>query len=460
VKIVKDTLLNSAEEGARFDYGVVGLGRTGRSMVDFLLSQGFSVLGADSCVQSSNVDRFVELYPSVPTLLGDSNFDLLSTCSELIFSPGIDSRSDIFKSVRAAGKKIKGDIEIFADYVDAPVIGITGTNGKSTVTTMVSLMLEASGLKVRCGGNLGTPAIELLEENAPDCYVLELSSFQLDLVEDLNLDVACILNVTADHLDRHKSFDCYLKIKKKILKNSKYSLVNLDDKSLACFINRRGVKGFSCNADSKSDYCIRTRGDALFLESVSQEFLAAEELSLTGDHNYSNSIAALGIVDMFLGSVSDRATQALKEFRSLPHRGQVIGQKSGVEFIDDSKATNTAAALASILSIRSCKSLILIAGGATKGASYIEFIEQVVNHLRAAVLLGETALELKELFADRIECVLADTMSNAVISAMDLATKGDKVLLAPAFSSIDMFDDYRQRGLAFQEAVAALGELN
>ena len=204
MKIVKDTILTSAEDGSCFDYGVIGLGRTGCAMVDFLLSQGFSVLGADSCTQSSNVDRFKELYPDVPILLGDSNFDSLSACRELILSPGVDGRSDIFTSVKAAGQKIKGDIQIFADYVDAPVIGITGTNGKSTVTTMVSLMLQASGLKVRCGGNLGTPAIELLEEDAPDCYVLELSSFQLDLVTKLHLDVACILNVTADHLDRHK----------------------------------------------------------------------------------------------------------------------------------------------------------------------------------------------------------------------------------------------------------------
>jgi UDP-N-acetylmuramoylalanine--D-glutamate ligase len=188
--------------------------------------------------------------------------------------------------------------------------------------------------------------------------------------------------------------------------------------------------------------------------------LAVAELGLVGNHNYLNTIAALGIVDMYLGHVPDRAIQALKQFRGLPHRGEVIGQKIGVEFIDDSKATNTAAAVASIFSIRSCKSLVLIAGGAAKGVSYIEFVEQVVTHLRAAVLLGETALELKELFADRIECVLADNMSNAVISAMDLAREGDKVLLAPACSSIDMFDDYRHRGLAFQEAVAALGELN
>jgi UDP-N-acetylmuramoylalanine--D-glutamate ligase len=460
VKIAKDILLNAANEEIRFDYGVVGLGKTGRSMVNFLLSQGFSVLGADSCAQSSNVDRFLDRYPDVPTLLGDSNFDFLSVCEELIFSPGVDKRSDIFKSVREANHKIKGDIEIFADYADAPVIGITGTNGKSTVTTMVSLMLKASGLQVRYGGNLGTPAIELLGGEAPDCYVLELSSFQLDLVENLQLDVACILNVTADHLDRHKTFDCYLEAKKKILENSKYSLVNSGDESLACFANRREIKGFSHNDPSKNNYGIKRRDGTLFLGSISQEFLAAEELSVPGDHNYLNSIAALGIVDIFLGSVPDQAIQTLKQFRGLPHRGQVIGQKNGVEFIDDSKATNTAAAMASILSIRSSESLILIAGGATKGVSYLEFVEQVVSHLRAAVLLGETALEIKQLFADRIECVIANTMSNAVISAMNLARTGDKVLLAPACSSTDMFDDYRHRGLAFQSAVAALGELN
>ena len=460
MRIVKDILLNSAEEGTRFDYGVVGLGKTGRSMVDFLLSQGFSVLGADSCTQSSNVDQFLDRYPDVPVLLGGSNFDLLSTCEELILSPGVDRRSDIFKNVRVAEYKIKGDIEVFSDYANAPVIGITGTNGKSTVTTMVSLMLAAAGLKVRCGGNLGTPAIELLEEEVPDCYVLELSSFQLDLVENLKLDVACILNVTADHLDRHKTFDCYLKIKKKILKNSKCSLVNSGDESLACLVNRREIKGFSQKNPSKSGYGIRSRDGTRFLGSVSREFLAVEELGLVGDHNYLNSIAALGIIDIFLGSVPDLAIQALKQFRGLPHRGQVIGQKNGVEFIDDSKATNTAAAMASILSIRSCKSLILIVGGATKGVSYVEFVEQVVTHLRAAVLLGETALELKQLFADRIECVVANTMSSAVISAMDLARIGDKVLLAPACSSTDMFDDYMHRGFAFRAAVAALGELN
>ena len=245
MKIAKDILLNAANEEIRFDYGVVGLGKTGRSMVNFLLSQGFSVLGADSCAQSSNIDRFLDRYPDVPTLLGDSNFDFLSVCEELIFSPGVDKRSDIFKSVREANHKIKGDIEIFADYADAPVIGITGTNGKSTVTTMVSLMLKAAGLQVRYGGNLGTPAIELLGGEAPDCYVLELSSFQLDLVENLKLDVACILNVTADHLDRHKTFDCYLEAKKKILENSKCSLVNSGDESLACLVNRREIKGFS-----------------------------------------------------------------------------------------------------------------------------------------------------------------------------------------------------------------------
>ncbi len=459
MRSMPDNTYNSANKISNFNYGVVGLGRTGQAMIKFLLSRDRSVLGMDSRVCPPNIDAVNKQYPNVPTELGDFQFDLLNSCEELVLSPGVDSRQDIFNKLKACGRTIKGDVEIFAENVDAPVIGITGTNGKSTVTTIVYLMLKAAGVNVRCGGNLGPPAIELLSGGPPDCYVLELSSFQLELMENLHLDVACILNVTPDHLDRHLTFDSYLKIKKKILKNSKLSLVNSDDEFLGSLENGEATRGFGLGLPKGNGYGMKVLDEELVLSSSSQEFIVAEQLRLVGDHNRLNCIAALGIVDMYLGSVPKQAIQALEGFTGLPHRCQIIGEKNGVQFIDDSKATNVAAACVSILGMKSDYPIVLIAGGASKGVDYRRFVELVIGRLRAVVLIGETASDLNKLFSGRVKCVLAEDMWTAINSAAELAFKGDTVLLAPACSSLDMFEDYHQRGELFREAVIALGDV-
>ncbi|MEQ8660072.1 MAG: UDP-N-acetylmuramoyl-L-alanine--D-glutamate ligase, partial [Gammaproteobacteria bacterium] len=348
-----------------------------------------------------------------------------------------------------------GDIELFARAARAPVAAITGTNGKSTVTMLVADILEAAGRTVRRGGNLGTPALDLLAAVEPDCYALELSSFQLELTASLAPAVAALLNITPDHLDRHRSMDAYVAAKARILTHAAHAVLNADDALVAALPVSGPRTWFTLQAPGVDRFGLRRRRDAYWLAGPDGDLLARAELAMSGLHNVANALAAAAVANA-LGVDYPVIARVLREFRGLPHRVESAGEVDGVRYVNDSKATNPGAAIASIEGLLGARDGVLIAGGEGKGASFDAFASVVARHVHTVVLIGRAAHDIEQALAGRCACVVATDMTAAVAAARRAARPGDTVLLAPACASLDMFANYAERGRAFVGAVAAL----
>ena len=431
---------------------VLGLGATGLSVARYLEREGRAAIFFDSREEPPGLDELESIRPGAEVLLGDA--ELPNGVGRVIASPGIDDTNEIIVAAREAGLEVVSDIEVFAANAVAPIVAVTGSNGKSTVTTLLYHMCDADGRDTLAGGNLGEPALDLLAADEPEIYVLELSSFQLQRTATLPAEVAVLLNVTPDHLDWHASEEEYREAKYRIFREARAAVINRADEEAAAHVRHLGrVISFGMDAPEDGHYGIRQEDDETFLARGDTLLLATNELALLGKHNQANALAALAAGEL-LGLDVPSMLQVLCEFPGLPHRMQLVRRISAVNYVNDSKATNVAAAVASIESIDGM--LVLIAGGEGKGGDFSALAEPLDKKLRAAVLIGCDAEQIEAALDTIVPTYFAQDMNDAVEQAAAYAEADDTVLLAPACASFDQFENYMARGDAFRDAVEAL----
>ena len=435
---------------------VVGLGKTGLSCVRYLCEKGRDVAVADSRLSPPGLDELRAEWPDLPVYLGEFDADLFAGFNELVVSPGISVAEPAIRVAADKGAVIRGDIDLFSEVADAPIIAITGSNGKTTVTTLVGEMARAAGRRVEVGGNIGTPALELLGRGA-DLYVLELSSFQLETTRELNALAATVLNVSDDHMDRYPDKMAYFQAKQRIFNGCQNAVVNLDD-ALSTPMARDNLRFlcFGFHRVNPDTFSTRDDDEGTWITFGFDNLLLAEELGLMGQHNISNVMAALAL-GQAAGLPMDVMLETAKRFKGLPHRCEFVRRVSDVDYINDSKGTNVGATAAAIESlVPAGGKIVLIAGGEGKGADFSLLAEPVSTHCRAVVLIGADAETIATALGNRVETVNAADIAGAVHTAKKLAQPGDRVLLSPACASFDMFRDYGDRGDRFRQQVEGL----
>jgi UDP-N-acetylmuramoylalanine--D-glutamate ligase len=435
---------------------VVGLGKTGLSCVRYLCEKGRDVAVADSRMAPPGLDELREKWPELPVYLGDFDHELFAGYNELVVSPGINIAEPAIRHAAEKGAAIRGDIDLFAEAADAPIVAITGSNGKTTVTTLVGEMAKAAGRRVEVGGNIGTPALDLLGRGA-DLYLLELSSFQLETTGELNALAATVLNVSDDHMDRYPTKMAYFQAKQRIFNGCKNAVVNLDD-ALSTPMARDNLRFlcFGFHRVNPDTFSTRDDDEGTWITFGFDNLLLAEELGLMGRHNISNVMAALAL-GYAAGLPMDVMLETARNFQGLPHRCEFIRRVGDVDYINDSKGTNVGATVAAIESlVPAGAKIVLIAGGEGKGADFSPLVEPVATHCRAALLIGTDAGLIASALGQSTEIVNAANMEDAVHKAASLAAPGDRVLLSPACASFDMFRDYSDRGDSFRKQVEGL----
>ncbi|MEP0081629.1 UDP-N-acetylmuramoyl-L-alanine--D-glutamate ligase [Marinobacter sp.] len=435
---------------------VVGLGKTGLSCVRYLCEKGRDVAVADSRLSPPGLDELRAEWPDLPVYLGEFDADLFAGFNELVVSPGISIAEPAIRGAADKGAVIRGDIDLFSEVADAPIIAITGSNGKTTVTTLVGEMARAAGRRVEVGGNIGTPALELLGRGA-DLYVLELSSFQLETTRELNALAATVLNVSDDHMDRYPDKMAYFQAKQRIFNGCQNAVVNLDD-ALSTPMARDNLRFlcFGFHRVNPDTFSTRDDDEGTWITFGFDNLLLAEELGLMGQHNISNVMAALALGHA-AGLPMDVMLDTAKRSKGLPHRCEFVRRVSDVDYINDSKGTNVGATAAAIESlVPAGGKIVLIAGGEGKGADFSLLAEPVATHCRAVVLIGADAETIATALGNRVETVNAADIAGAVHTAKKLAQPGDRVLLSPACASFDMFRDYGDRGDRFRQQVEGL----
>jgi len=444
---------------------VVGIGATGLAVARYLAGRGERFIMVDTREQPPGLDALVAEFPNTPVELGSLNPETLLSVARIVVSPGLPLAHPVLRQVAARGIAVTGDIQLFADAAQAPIIAITGSNGKSTVTTLVGEMALEAGRNAGIGGNLGTPALDLLAAER-DIYVVELSSFQLELVTRLGAEVATVLNISPDHMDRYPDLQHYHQAKHRIFTGVRQVVVNRED-ALTRPLVPDSVVQWSFGLD-RPDFrgfgLIEHQGETC-LALAFEPLLPIADVRIKGRHNIANALAALALGHA-AGLPMAAMLAALRRFPGLPHRCQTVAQTSitdaggrtgTVTWIDDSKATNIGATIAAIEGFAgSAANLILIAGGQGKGQEFAPLAEAVAGRVRLVILIGEDAPLIDAALKSSVDSVYATTMAGAVSAAASAANAGDLVLLSPACASFDMFAGYADRGRRFAAAVEAL----
>jgi UDP-N-acetylmuramoylalanine--D-glutamate ligase len=429
---------------------IIGLGATGFSAAQFLKNTPIKFAIIDSRSTPPLIDTLREQMPDVAVFCGGFDQAALEVATHLVVSPGVSLSERAIGIAIRAGVTIISDIDLFACATDKPIIAITGSNGKSTVTTMLGEMGKAAGVKTAIGGNLGTPALDLLQQNA-DLYVLELSSFQLERTSALNAAAATVLNVSPDHLDRHDSLNGYANEKQRIFRGDGVMVLNADDAMVMAMAEDHRLS-FYFSVQLQADFYLQ-HGESEQLIFDKQAVLAAADLQLEGSHNIANALAALALGHA-VGLEMTAMCRALKNFKGLPHRMQRVAEVRGVRWVNDSKATNIGACIAALQGYQ--RKVILIAGGEAKGADMSELMPAVQEKAKVVILMGKDAPLIAEALQDSVPMQFAANMKQAVKIAAELAEKGDTVLLSPACASLDQYKSYADRGNKFAEAVMEL----
>lgn len=436
---------------------VVGLGKSGMSVVRFLAQQGVSFAVADTRENPPELATLSRDYPQVEVRCGELDVDFLCRADELYVSPGLALATPALQAAAARGVKLSGDIDLFARNAKAPIVAISGSNAKSTVTTLVGEMAAAAGKRVAVGGNLGTPALDLLNDDI-ELYVMELSSFQLETTNQLGAEVATVLNVSEDHMDRYSGLPAYHLAKHRIFRGAKQVVVNRQD-ALTRPLMSEGLPcwTFGLSAPDFKAFGLREENGEKYLAFEFQNLMPVRELKVRGAHNQANALAALALGHA-VGLPFDAMLSSLRNFTGLEHRCQWVRELDGVSYYNDSKATNVGAALAAIdgLGADMEGKLVLIAGGDGKGADFSGLRDSVAKHCRAVVLMGRDADLIAAAVGDGVPRVRADSLDDAIVQSRELAQSGDAVLLSPACASFDMFKNYEERGQLFARAVEAL----
>ncbi len=437
---------------------VVGLGQTGLSVARHLQARGVAFAVVDSRANPPGKDELLAEFPNTPYHFGAfaEAADWFASAATLVVSPGIAIATPEIASAGKRGAALIGDIELFVREAKAPVIAITGSNGKSSVTTLVDLMAQKAGMKSYAGGNLGYAALDLLAQPTPDLYVMELSSFQLETTHSLQAVSAVVLNVSEDHMDRYPSFADYAATKQIAYQHCGCAVVNRDDAVVIAMLDSVRPScsvSFGLNIPTDGQYGIREFNGKRWLAQGETLLLAVDEMKLPGEHNDANALAALAL-GAAAGIPLAGMLAALREFTGLSHRTQWVRERAGVNWYNDSKGTNVGATLAALAGLPG--KTVLIAGGQGKGADFAPLRPVAAEKARALVLIGEDRAKLAAVVEGYAPYVFASDMAEAVTVAADLAQAGDNVLLSPACASFDMFKGYAHRGDVFSAAVRSL----
>lgn len=435
---------------------IVGLGLTGYACARYLAGQKVAFRVVDSREEPSFKPRFVAEFPQITLECGAFKAEQFAANDRLILSPGIARSTPAIAWAIKQGAEVSSDIELFLQAVKQPVIAITGSNGKTTAVSMLAHVLNDQGIKAIAAGNIGVPVLDLLtEQQAADCYLLELSSFQLENLTQPAVKIASLLNISDDHMDRYDSMASYIAAKQRIYQAAEIAVYNRDEVETVPKNTVATCISFGLDKAQGNNFGLLTQNGKTYLAQGSRALLACEQLSVIGQHNWLNALAVLAICEAMKLDLQT-VLPSLASFKGLPHRCQWVATIEGVDFYNDSKATNTGSVIAAIKGLQSAnKNLVVIAGGVDKDSDFSELgrcLEKTAKHI---VLIGQDA--------DKIAAVLpksmisyASSMESAVQAAYQHASAGDKVLLAPACASFDMFENYQHRGHVFEQAVNAL----
>lgn len=441
-------------------YLIAGLGKTGLSIARYLQRRNKPFALFDTRANPPELEIFKKHYPDVAIYLQQVPYGIITTLKAIITSPGIPLEIPLLTHAMTDGIPVYGDIECLARETRAPIVAITGTNGKSTVTALVGEMANAAGFKTAVGGNIGEPVLDLLDDDQQyDLWVLELSSFQLDLTESLAPLASCILNISPDHLDRHHTIENYRLAKQWIYHKAKASVFNRQDPATFPSPDYGELAHFSFGEDTPRDgqWGLVTKEEGIFLAHGKNAFFPVNDLHIKGVHNWQNALAACALASL-AGVPREHQIAVLKNFAGLPHRCQWVRTLEGVDWINDSKGTNVGASISAITGIGSALSgkIVLIAGGQGKGADFTLLTDAVKAHVRSMIVLGEDAEKIASAMRQIVPVEKTKTLEDAVQKAKMAAQPGDVILLSPACASLDMFKDFNHRGEIFTTLVQAL----
>ena len=433
---------------------VIGLGATGFSVVRYLRARGLQVQVLDSRTRPPHVKQLAEQYPEVSIHLGEFDQSKMIGSALVVASPGVSLAEPVLREAKRMGARIIGDIELFIEENHKPLIAITGSNGKSTVTTLVGSMCSAGGLETLVAGNIGLPALDALtDQNEYDVAVLELSSFQLETTSQVPAQASAILNISADHQDRYQSMGDYVLAKARILRSARRAILPRHDEHLQQITTTGRVLSFALDEPAnESEYGVKRVSNQRWLLKGSQRLIRLKEIPLIGLHNVKNVLAAYALVN-FLNLPNEQLADAVRSFQGLAHRMQTVQVHDGITWVNDSKATNIGATSTALQNLE--KKVVWIAGGQGKGADFSELRTAVNENISLLILMGEDANQIQAALADLLPIKCVDNMQQAVELADRSAGDDSIVLLSPACASFDMYQSYEHRGNDFTTRVQA-----
>ncbi len=431
---------------------VIGLGMSGYSAVRYLRACGLAVSVLDSRDAPPLAARLAEAFPEVDVRFGAFVDDCLDASTLIVASPGVSLQEPMLQSVRRQGAQIVGDVELFLQANTKPVIAITGSNGKSTVTTLVGEMVAAGGLRPLVAGNIGVPVLDSITDALEfDVAVLELSSFQLETTYHVGAAAAAILNVSEDHMDRYASMGDYVLAKSRILKGAQRAVLPRHDEQLSQITQVAKLLSFELDEPANEDeFGLKRQHDGRWLMQGKKRLMKLGDIALTGLHNVKNVLSAFALTD-FLALSLDARVGAVKAFVGLPHRMQTVAVHNRVTWVNDSKATNVGATSTALLSLE--QPVIWIAGGQGKGADFSTLADAITDNIQLLVLIGVDGPKIEAALQGRVRMQRAADMSEAVALAAAAAEPGQVVLLSPACASFDMYRGFEHRGAVFAECV-------
>lgn len=440
---------------------VVGLGKSGLSVARYLVREGAKVTVSDMKKEADLDPGTVREMKSLGVTLetGGHTAETFLRAERIVVSPGVPLDLAALAAAREQGIPVTGEMDLAVQLMDTPIVAVTGTNGKSTVTAFLGSLLQNAGHQVFVGGNLGTPLIEYAAAGLKaDVAVVEVSSFQLDSMEGFSPLVAVLLNISPDHLDRYANYEAYVQSKLKIFENQgpgDFAILNDDDEVLRTFAPPKDVSVLRYGLKKKVSRMafVEGKGVRAGLPGKESRVFDLQKCALPGKHNVENMMAA-ALCGLALNVEPQVIQDTLHRFKGLPHRLELSGRVKEVDFYDDSKATNVDAAIRSIAAFD--RPILLIAGGRHKGGDYAPLVRVAKGRVKKAFLMGESKELMSQAFEDKIPYATADDMDDAVAKAFSVAKPSDVVLLAPACSSFDMFTDYGHRGREFKRAVEGL----
>ncbi len=430
--------------------GIIGYSRTGKAVAEFVQKRGGKVkvseLSSSRELEKELIEKGYEYE------IGKNSFEFLKDCDLIVISPGVPSKSSFVLELEEKGKDIISEIEFASYFIESKIIGITGSNGKSTVTSMIYHILKESGVEATIGGNIGIPLIKFAEENS-EYFVVELSSFQLEKIKKFKPFISVLLNITPDHLDRYSNFEDYAIAKFNIFKNQQntdFAVLNIENEYIKNNLNTIKATKVLYSIE-KENVDIYTKNNKIIYKD--EEVLNFSDIPLLGIHNIENTMAVVGVMKI-VGLKNSEIKKGIKTFKGLEHRTELCGEINGVKFINDSKATNIDATYKALISFDS--PIILILGGKDKGGDFTVLNDLIKSKVKKLILIGAAREKIKKQLDKDIEFIEVNTMEEAVRTSYSLAEKGDLVLLSPACASFDMYKNFEERGRDFKNLVKML----